>query len=95
MGIAQEVAGKGRSRFEWFDVTDRGRPHSVGGFPLAHNRRDINDHDRRKAAIVRLAAARLGIALCRAEYRPLSESEWARLDRMRLELNALRTGAGL
>ena len=93
MGIAQEVAGKGRSRFEWFDVTDRGRPHSVGGFPLAHNRRDINDHDRRKAAIVRLAA-RLGIALCRAEYRPLSETEWARLDRMRLELDALRK-AGL
>jgi hypothetical protein len=45
-------------------------------------------------AIVRLAA-RIGIALCRAEYRHLSESEWARLDRMRLELSALRVEAGL
>ena len=45
-------------------------------------------------AIVRLAA-RIGIALCRAEYRHLSESEWHRLDRMRLQLGALRAEAGL
>jgi len=54
----------------------------------------VNDHDRRKAAIVRLAA-RIGTALCQSEYRPLGENEWRRLDRMRLELNALRVEAGL
>jgi hypothetical protein len=94
VGTTQEVAGKGRSRFEWFDVTDRDRPPQYAGTPLmAGNHSESNDHDRRKAAIVRLAA-RIGIALCRAEYRPLSETEWARLDRMRLELDALRK-AGL
>jgi len=60
---------------------------------MANRHQGCNDHDRRKTAIVRLAA-RIGIALCRAEYRPLSETEWARLDRMRLELDALRK-AGL
>ena len=85
---------EGPVAIEWFE-SHRPRPaRSVGGFPLAHNRRDINDHDRRKAAIVRLAA-RLGIALCRDEFRPLSESEWAHLDRMRLQLSALRAEAGL
>ena len=54
----------------------------------------VNDHDRRKAAIVRLAA-RIGITLCQSEYRPLCESEWCRLERMRLELGALRAEAGL
>jgi hypothetical protein len=43
---------------------------------------------------VRLAA-RLGVALCRDEFRPLSESEWVQLERMRLELGALRAEAGL
>jgi len=60
---------------------------------MANRHEGFNDHDRRKMAIVRLAA-RIGIALCRAEYRPLSETEWAWLDRMRLELDALRK-AGL
>jgi hypothetical protein len=62
---------------------------------MAYPRRNGNhDHDRQKAAIVRLAA-RIGMALCQSEYRPLSESEWARLDRMRLELGALRAEATL
>ena len=61
---------------------------------MAYARRNINDHDRRNMAIVRLAA-RIGIALCRAEYRHLSESEWHRLDRMRLQLGALRAEAAL
>ena len=61
---------------------------------MANRHEGFNDHDRRKMAIVRLAA-RIGIALCRAEYRHLSESEWARLDRMRLQLSALRVEAGL
>jgi len=60
---------------------------------MAERHQGFNDHDRRKAAIVRLAA-RIGIALCRDEFRPLSESEWARLDRLRLELGELRK-AGL
>jgi len=68
-------------------------PRSTQEPLMAGNHSESNDHDRRKAAIVRLAA-RIGIALCRAEYRPLSETEWARLDRMRLELDALRK-AGL
>jgi hypothetical protein len=54
----------------------------------------VNDHDRRKASIVRLAA-KIGTALCQSEYRPLGESEWRRLDRMRSELNALRAEDGL
>ena len=61
---------------------------------MAHNRRDINDHDRRQASIVALAA-RIGTALCQSEYRHLGENEWARLDRMRLQLGALRVEAGL
>jgi hypothetical protein len=61
---------------------------------MAECHKGYNDHDRRKAAIVRLTA-RIGIGLCRADYRQLSESEWARLDRMRLELGALRAEAGL
>ena len=61
---------------------------------MAHARRDINDHDRRRMVIVRLAA-RIGIGLCRAEYRHLSESEWAYLARLQLQLRELRVGAGL
>jgi hypothetical protein len=61
---------------------------------MADRHQGCNDHDRRKMAIVRLAA-RIGIALCRAEYRHLSESEWHRLDRMRLQLGALRAEAEL
>jgi hypothetical protein len=61
---------------------------------MAERHQGFNDANRRKAAIVRLAA-RLGIALCRDEFRPLSESEWAHLDRMRLQLSALRAEAGL
>ena len=61
---------------------------------MANRHQGFNDHDHRKTAIVRLAA-RIGIALCRAEYRHLSESEWARLDRMhcgrRLDYEALQT----
>jgi hypothetical protein len=57
-------------------------------------RSTVNDNDRRKAAIVRLAA-RIGIALCQSEYRPLCESDWCRLERMRLELSTLRAEAGL
>jgi hypothetical protein len=60
---------------------------------MAGNHRESND-DRRKAAIVKLAA-RIGVSLCQSEYRPLSESEWAYLDRLRLELGALRAGAEL
>ena len=58
------------------------------------NQRQINDHERRKASITRLAT-RIGMTLCQSEYRHLGESEWARLDRMRLELGALRAEAGL
>ena len=61
---------------------------------MAGNHSESNDHDRRKAAIVRLAA-RIGIALCRAEYRHLSETEWAYLARLQLQLRELRIGAGL
>jgi hypothetical protein len=61
---------------------------------MAERHGGYNDHDRRKAAIVRLAA-RIGIALCRAESRPLSESAWVRLEQLRLELGTLRTEAGL
>ena len=85
---------EGPVAIEWFE-SHRPRPaRSVGGFPLAHNRRDINDHNRRQAAIVALAT-RIGTALCQSEYRHLGESEWARLDRMRLQLGALRVEAGL
>ena len=58
------------------------------------NQRQINDRERRKASITRLAT-RIGMTLCQSEYRHLGESEWARLDRMRLELGALRVEAGL
>ena len=61
---------------------------------MAHARRDINDHDRRKAAIARLAA-KIGMALCQSEYRHVGEHEWVRLDRLRLQLSALRAEAGL
>ena len=61
---------------------------------MARTHKKINDHDRRKASITRLAT-RIGMALCQAEYRHLGEAEWARLDRMRLELGALRAEAGL
>ena len=61
---------------------------------MAERQREFNDHDRRKASIARLAA-RIGMRLCEAQYRNLGESEWARLDRMRLELGALRVEAGL
>ena len=61
---------------------------------MAYARRNINDHDRRNMAIVRLAA-RIGIALCRDEFRPLSQNEWAQLARLQLQLRELRIGAGL
>jgi hypothetical protein len=61
---------------------------------MADRHQGCNDHDRRNAAIVRLAA-RIGIALCRAESRPLNESTWVRLEQLRLELDALRNGAAL
>ena len=61
---------------------------------MANRHQGFNDHDRRKTAIVRLAA-RIGIALCRAEYRHLSETEWAYLARLQLQLRELRIGAGL
>ena len=61
---------------------------------MAYARRNINDHDRRNMAIVRLAA-RIGIALCRDEVRPLSQNEWAQLARLQLQLRELRIGAGL
>jgi hypothetical protein len=60
---------------------------------MANRHQGFNDHDHRKTAIVRLAA-RIGIALCRAEARPLSESAWVRLEQLRLELDELRK-AGL
>ena len=61
---------------------------------MAHNRVAINDHSCRQAAIVRLAA-KIGVALCKSDFRPLSESAWVRLQTMRLELDALRAEAGL
>jgi hypothetical protein len=61
---------------------------------MAERQQGFNDHDRRKTAIVRLAA-RIGIALCRDEFRPLSESEWTQLARLQLQLRELRVGAGL
>jgi hypothetical protein len=61
---------------------------------MAYPRRNGNYDHNRHTAIVKLAA-RIGMALCQSEYRPLSETEWARLDRMRLELGALRAEASL
>jgi len=61
---------------------------------MAERRQGCNDLDRRRAAITRLAA-KIGMALCQAEYRHLGEHEWIRLDRMRLQLGALRAEAGL
>jgi hypothetical protein len=58
------------------------------------NQRQINDRERRNASITKLAT-RIGMTLCQAEFRPLGENEWARLDRMRIELGALRAEAGL
>jgi hypothetical protein len=59
---------------------------------MANDHRKINDHDRRKALIAKLAT-RIGTALCQSTYRHLGESEWARLDRMRLQLSELRETA--
>jgi hypothetical protein len=61
---------------------------------MADNHRKINDYDRRKALIVKLAA-KIGVTLCEAEFRHLGEHEWARLDRLRVRLNELRVEAGL
>jgi hypothetical protein len=61
---------------------------------MAERHQGFNDHDHRKAAIVRLAA-KIGMALCQSESRHFGEHEWAQLDRMRLELGALRAEAGL
>jgi hypothetical protein len=61
---------------------------------MAERHQGFNDHDRREATIVRLAA-KIGMALCQSEYRHLGEHEWIRLDRMRLELGALRGEARL
>ena len=54
----------------------------------------VNDHDRRKAAIVRLTT-KIGLALCQSEFRHVGENEWLRLERLRVELGALRAEAGL
>jgi hypothetical protein len=61
---------------------------------MADRRSGYNDHDLRRAQIVRLAA-RIGVALCKSDVRPLSESAWVRLQTMRIALDALRTEAGL
>jgi hypothetical protein len=61
---------------------------------MAERQQGYNDHDRRKAAIVRLAA-KIGMTLCQADHRHLGEHEWVQLDRLRLELGALRAEAGL
>jgi hypothetical protein len=63
---------------------------------MADRHQGCNDHDRRNAAIVRLAS-KIGIALCRDcdGARPLSENAWVRLEQLRLELDALRNGAAL
>jgi hypothetical protein len=61
---------------------------------MAERHRRFNDHDRRKVAIVRLMA-RIGMAVCRDEFRPLSQSEWAQLARLQLQLRELQIGAGL
>ena len=45
---------------------------------MANRHEGFNDHDRRKMAIVRLAA-RIGMTLCQAEYRHLGEHEWTQL----------------
>jgi hypothetical protein len=57
---------------------------------MAGRHHGCNDHDR-QTAIVALAA-KIGLILCQAEFRHLGEHEWARLERMRLELGALRAG---
>jgi hypothetical protein len=61
---------------------------------MADRHQGCNDRNRRDAAIVRLAS-KIGIALCRSESRPLSESAWVRLEQLRLELDTLRNGAAL
>jgi hypothetical protein len=60
---------------------------------MANRHREFNDHERRKALIAKLAT-RIGMILCQADFRHLGESEWIRLDRMRLQLNELRVEAG-
>jgi hypothetical protein len=61
---------------------------------MADRHQGFNDRDRRKTAIARLAA-KIGMALCQSEFRHLGEHEWARLDRMRIELSALRAETAL
>ena len=87
----QERAGRDSSGFE---VTDRGRPQQKEALSMAVRHHRCNDHDRRLAAIVRLAA-RIGMDLRRDESRPLSEGEWTKLARLQLQLRELRIGAGL
>jgi hypothetical protein len=77
-----------------FEVRVDRRLAVEGALVMAERQQGYNDHDRRKAAIVRLAA-KIGMTLCQAGYRHLGEHEWARLDRMRLQLGALRVEAGL
>jgi hypothetical protein len=77
-----------------FEVRVTAGPQQEGSLDMAERRQGCNDHDRRKAAIVRLAA-KIGMALCKSDFRPLSESAWVRLQTMRLELDALRAEAGV
>ena len=77
-----------------FEVRVTAGPRSTGVPLMADNHRKSNDHDRRLATIVALAT-KIGLILCQSEYRHLGEHEWARLDRMRIELGALRAEAGL
>jgi pyruvate/oxaloacetate carboxyltransferase len=61
---------------------------------MANNRGEINDRERRKALITKLAT-RIGMARCQAAFRHLGEHEWARLDRLQLQLNELQQEAAL
>src|SRR5215813_6106490 len=88
---APPTAEMGTARTEWREGPATGSKLEFAAGPqkrvtsMPNNRGKINDHDRRMASIVRLAA-KIGTALCQSEFRHLSESEWRRLDRMRLEL---------
>jgi hypothetical protein len=62
---------------------------------MANRHEGFNDHDRRRAAAIVKLSAKIGVALCKSDFRPLSESAWVRLQTMRLELDALRAEAGL
>lgn len=60
---------------------------------MANRHREFNDRDWRKTLITKLAT-QIGMARCQAAFRHVGESEWARLDRIQLQLSELLQEAG-